>query len=78
MLRTTRDVTIKFMDYGKITVPSGTRVTHNTALGYDENYCFVDDFSWIKDVDGIPQYGLLHDAKYYGINIPKEFVEDID
>jgi hypothetical protein len=74
-MRTSQDVTISFRDYGNITVPKGTRLTHNTALGADRNYHFVDDFSWIKK--NYPQIDrfLYHDAYYYGIDIPKEFVE---
>jgi len=77
MLQTNQDVTMTYREYGEITIPKGTRLTHNTAMGKDLNYNFVDDLSWIPLVDGIKQFGLIHDATYYGINIPKEFVEDI-
>ena len=74
-MKTSQDVTVNFRDYGQITIPKGTRLTHNTALGIDKNYHFVDDLSWIernyKDIDRV----LRHDAYYYGIDIPKEFVE---
>ena len=73
-LRTNQDVTISFKHYGLITIPKGVRLTNQTACGIDEKYNFVDDLSWIKDkyptISGI----LTHDAKYYGIDIPKEFV----
>ncbi len=79
-MKTQKDYTVRFKvantDYGNITVPKGTSLTHMTADGPDKNYHFVSDLSWVKPhEDGTPQYGLLHDLKYYGINVPKEFVE---
>jgi hypothetical protein len=79
-MKTKKDYTVRFkvanVDYGNITVPKGTPLTHRTACGIDKNYHFVSDFSWVKPhEDGTKQYGLLHDLKYYGINVPKEFVE---
>ena len=53
-----------------ITIPKGTRVTNQTALGIDPNYNFIDDLSWIPK----EQAALRHDAYYHGINIPQEFV----
>lgn len=74
-MKTNQDVTINFRDYGNITIPKGTKVTHMTAMGIDKNYHFVDEFQWIcdnyKDIERI----LKHDAIYYGINIPKEYIE---
>ena len=75
-MKTSKDYSTNFRDYGNITVPKGTRVTHQTACGIDENYHFVNDFSWVKPhPGGVPQYGLLHDLTYYGLNVPKEFIE---
>ena len=69
---------MEFMNYGKITIPKGTRITHKTACGVDESYNFVADLNWIPLHDnGVKQYGLIHDATYRGINISKEFVEEI-
>ena len=63
-------------NYGTLTIPKGTSLTHNTAMGFDENYHFVNDFSWVeKHKDGTVQYGLLHDLQHYGINVPKEYVD---
>jgi hypothetical protein len=74
-MKTKQDVTIKFRDYGEITVPKGTRLTHRTASGIDKNYHFVDDLKWIDTnypkINGI----LKFDATYYGIDIPKKFVD---
>jgi hypothetical protein len=60
-------------DYGIITVPAGTLTTNKTGMGIDLDYNFVLDTAWIKPIDGVPQYGLLHDVTYYGINIPEEY-----
>lgn len=74
-MKTKQDVKINFRDYGEITVPKGTRLTHMTASGIDESYHFVDQFNWIKrDYPNIDSL-LLHYASHYGINIPLEFVE---
>jgi len=78
-MKTSKDFTLHFKvansDYGFITVPKGTIVTNQTAMGIDKNYHFVDEFDWIKPHDnGVPQYGLIMDAKNYGINVPKEFI----
>lgn len=74
-MKTSKPYTFNYRGYGPITVPAGTKVTHQTALGPDPNYHFVDDLSWIErdypTISGI----LRHDATYYGINVPKEYVE---
>lgn len=74
-MKTSKDYTVNFMNYGEITVPKGTIVTHQTAMGEDKNYHFVDSYQWIKDnyptIAGI----LKHDGYYHGIDVPKEFVE---
>jgi hypothetical protein len=74
-MRTNQDVTVNFKHYGDITVPKGTRLTHITSMGIDEKYHFVDDLSWIKKNYPTIDRVLLHDATYYGIDIPKEFVD---
>ena len=62
--------------YGSITVPKGTRVTHQTAMGIDKDYHFVNEFGWIdKNYPEIKQL-LKHDVVYSGINVPKEFVDE--
>jgi len=79
-MKTNADYSVHYkpstMDYGVITVPKGTRVTHMTATGIDKKYHFVDDFSWVKPLeDGKPNSLLIHDLTYHGINVPKEFIE---
>jgi hypothetical protein len=79
-MQTKEDYTTRYIvtgkDYGEITVPKGTKLTHQTAMGIDKNYHFVDEFSWIKPYpDGTPKYGLIHDIKYRGLDVPKEYVE---
>lgn len=74
-MKTKQDVEVNFMNYGKIIVPKGTQLTHETACGINVNYHFVNAFSWIKKNYPEISYMLTHDAKFYGIDIPKEFVE---
>lgn len=74
-MKTNQDVTIQFRDYGMITIPKGTRTTHKTACGIDKNYNFVEGLSWIDDKYPTISKCLRHDAFYYGINIPSEFVD---
>lgn len=69
MLCTTQAVTMEYRRHGEITVPKGTRLTHETACGYDEGYFFVDEFEWLPPARPF----LTHDAKHFGINIPKQF-----
>lgn len=75
-MKTNKDYTIKnYRGYGEITVPAGTIVTNQTAMGLDENYHFVNDFGWIdKNYPKIARV-LKHEATYYGIDIPIEFIE---
>ena len=77
---TNQEIQMNFKGY-EITIPKGTKITNKTAMGYDENYNFISDLSWIKHVEFngqmIPQYGLVHEATYYGISIPKEKVEEV-
>lgn len=74
-MKTKQDVTLQFRDYGEITIPKGTALTHETALGHDKNYHFVNEYGWIKT--NYPDFAniMKHDVYYYGIDIPKEFVE---
>lgn len=73
-MKTSKEYTVdNFRGYGSITVPKGTRLTHQTACGIDEKYHFVDDLSFIP---GSTATNLMkHEAYYYGIDVPKEYVE---
>lgn len=73
-MKTNKDYTLNYREYGEITVPKGTCVSNRTALGIDKNYHFVSDFSWIHRNYGSIANLLEHDVEHYGINIPKEFV----
>jgi len=74
-MKTNKDYTFKYRDYGTITIPKGTRLTHRTALGIDKNYHFVDEYQWIHDNYSSFAALLKHDVMHYGINVPKEFVD---
>lgn len=68
--------TLDFKHYGKITVPIGTQTNNATACGIDPDYNFVSSFEWIKKDYPSIEAILLHDAKYYGINVPVEYLND--
>jgi len=76
MLVTNQEISMTFRGYS-ITIPKGTVTTHDTACGMDKNYNFINDFSWMVYPDGSKMSGLIHDAKYYGINISLEFLTEI-
>ena len=73
--RLKQDYTADFRDYGEVTIPKGTLVTHETAMGFDKKYHFVDDFDWIKN--SYPDYWntLKMDMETYGFDVPKEYIE---
>ena len=70
-MKTNKDYTIEdFMGHGKLVIPAGSRVSHQTACDIDYNYHFLVDK---LPVD--PNSLLAHDLKYHGINIPREYVD---
>jgi len=75
-MKTNRDFTNKFRDHGTVTVPAGTTVTHKTAQGEDKRYHFVDEFEWVPPFPGTtdPHFALIHDLKYYGLNVPVDYI----
>jgi len=74
-MKTNKDYTTEFMHYGKITIPKGTMLTHQTACGIDKNYHFVNDLRFIeRDYPTIARI-LTHDMTYHGVDVPKEYVE---
>jgi hypothetical protein len=78
MLVTKEEIKMEYRGYGEICIPKGTRITHETAMGTDKAYNFVDDFTWIPPyADGLCQYGLVSDATVYGIDIPANLVEEV-
>ena len=76
--KTKQDFIIEnYMHYGKIVIPKGTRITHNTARGIDLSYNFVKDLTWIKrDYPTISNI-LKHDFTYYNYNLPSELIEKV-
>lgn len=74
-MKTNQAVTLKFRDYGDITIPCGTPLTHQTASGIDVKYHFVNAFGWIDENYPTIANILKMDAQNYGINIPVEFVD---
>jgi hypothetical protein len=77
MLVTKEEIKMNFMGY-EIVIPKGIKTTNQTACGIDEKYNFIDDLSWVPTCEnGLKQYGLIHDATYYGINIPRNLLENI-
>lgn len=74
MKKTIKPYTYNYEGFGPVTVPEGTRITNRTALGIDPNYNFVAEFEWIdRDYPTVSKC-LRHDATFYGINVPKEYV----
>jgi hypothetical protein len=59
-----------------VTIPAGVSVTNQTAMGIDKKYHFINDFSFLPLIDGVKQYGLIHDLTYHGANVPKEFIDN--
>lgn len=57
-----------------ITVPVGSTVSNQTALGPDDNYRFLTQFD-TKKLVGYKAPMLAHDLTYYGLNIPAEYCE---
>ena len=57
----------------EVAIPSGLSITNITASGYDENYNFLNDFSFLpEDLEY-----LKHDLTYRGYNVPTEYIENI-
>jgi hypothetical protein len=76
-MRTIRPYTVNFRNYGLITVPAGTILTHETSMGPDPKYHFVNSFGWIdRDYPEIAA-GLKKDAESYGIDVPIEYTDQL-
>lgn len=73
--KTIKEYKIKVSGW-EITVPIGSIVNNKTALGFDNNYRFWQDFGpFVEALTGHKNSILLHDLTYYGLNIPAEFCE---
>lgn len=76
-MRTIRPYTVNFRNYGDITVPAGTPVTHTTACGDDPKYHFANSFGWIdRDYPEIAA-GLKMDVETYGIDVPIQYTDQL-
>lgn len=76
MAKTNQEIKMEFGGE-EITIPKGTKVTHQTALGFDKNYNFVDEFGWYKpELTGFARKMALHDMVHYGINLDSKFIEE--
>jgi hypothetical protein len=74
MRQTNQEISMTFRGE-EIVIPTGTRVTQQTALGHDDNYNFIDDLSWHKPhLKGFARTMALHDMVHYGIDIDSKFV----
>jgi len=76
-MRTIRPYTVVYRNYGLITVPAGTILTHETSMGPDPKYHFVDDFIWIGENYKEIAAGLVQDARSYGIDVPIEYTDQL-
>lgn len=79
-MKTNADYTVNYywseVDNGTVTVPKGTRLTHETACGLDEKYHFVSDWSWYRpELTGFVRTMNLWDFTHRGIDVPKEYVD---
>ena len=77
---TIRDYVWDADGYGNtLTIPAGSFVTNQTALGCDDRYMFWKDFRRpVEDHTGFKDSMLHHHLTYYGLNIPAEFCEPYD
>jgi hypothetical protein len=57
-----------------LTVPAGSQVSNQTALGCDDNYRFLSGVP-TKVLVGYDAPILAHDLTHYGLNIPAEYCE---
>ena len=72
------DYSLVYKYYGHITVPKGTRVDNRTASGLDNKYNFIKEYDWITEKYPTFANILKHDIYYYGINVPLEYLEEIE
>lgn len=59
---------IKGLYFGhNITIPSGSLCSNKTAMGFDDNYIFLEDLSCCPS-------GVKHDATYRGVQLTSDQV----
>lgn len=60
----------------EIEIPTGSHVSNNTAMGFDDKYRFWCDFkTYAEKLTGSKNSILHHDLTHYGINIPAKYCE---
>ncbi len=73
--KTIRPYTVKFYGGGifptTLTVPTGSIVSNQTAMGPDDSYRFWTDYTKTVPANSM----LAHDLKHYGVNVPAEYCE---
>ena len=75
---TKKPYTVKNL-YGwqNVTIPAGSTVTNETAMGNDDKYHFwVGWAKQVQELTGSNNSILAHDLTYYGLNIPVEYCND--
>lgn len=75
-MKTVEDYFVNYRHYGEVKVPQGTPVTHNTAVDYDEDYCFIEPCSLLKEANPEIANILEHDVKYNGLRVPHSIVDE--
>lgn len=73
-MKTNANIIVNFRNYGEVRIPKNTKVTNVTACGVDKNYHFIDEFEWVKKEYPEISNILIHDMRYYGLNVPKQYV----
>jgi hypothetical protein len=60
----------------EITVPVGSTVSNQTAMGPDDSVRFWADWRHTaREITGYDRSILAHDLQHYGLNIPAEYCE---
>jgi len=73
--KTVKPYPVKYKGWD-LTVPEGSTVSNQTAMGLDDSYRFW--VGWRKQIatlTGFDNSILAHDLTHYGLNVPAEFCE---
>lgn len=65
---------VRFMDYGTIEIPKGTRVDDKEYENPHTTHCPVNEFDWIDDRYPGQSQKMKAEAIAHGIAIPKEML----